>query len=58
MQSVYLICEKNGAVKILSMVRGTRLNAKAALKRFAARTAKEVYLLDVDTRKVLVRLNN
>ena len=58
MQSVYLICEKNGPAKILTIVRGTKIDARAVLKRFAATTIKQVYLLDVETHKVVARLNH
>jgi hypothetical protein len=58
MERVYFIYEKNGVAKILTMLRGTRIDARAALKRFAARTVKEVYLLDVVTREVVARLND
>lgn len=58
MQSVYLICEKNGPAKILTLVRGTRIDAKAVLKRFSVTTTKEVYLLDVLADKVIARRNS
>lgn len=58
MANVYFIYEKNGIAKILTVLRGTRIDARAALKRFAARTAKEVYLLDVVTHEVVAKLNN
>jgi hypothetical protein len=58
MAHVYFIYEKNGIAKILTMLRGTKIDARAALKRFAARTAKEVYLLDVATHEVVARLND
>jgi hypothetical protein len=58
MAHVYLIYEKNGIAKILTMVRGKRNDARAALKRFAARTVKEVYLLDVATHEIVATLND
>jgi hypothetical protein len=58
MLSIYFIYEKNGPAKILTVLRGTRIDARAALKRFAAKTVKEVYLLDVVTHKVIARRND
>jgi hypothetical protein len=58
MVHVYFIYEKNGIAKILTIIRGKRIDARAALKRFAARTVKEVYLLDIVTHEVVATLND
>jgi hypothetical protein len=57
MQRWYLICEKKpeGNAKFLSVVRDGKVG-RNALRRFAERSPHEVYLMDVLTRKVVLRI--
>jgi hypothetical protein len=57
MKNVYFIYEKNGKAKLLTVLRATRAIALEALQRFASRTSKEVYLLDVMKHEIVARLN-
>ena len=58
MREWYLICEKRpkGKVKFLSVVHNVKVG-RNALRRFAERSPHEVYLMDVLTKKVVLRLN-
>jgi hypothetical protein len=58
MQRWYFVCEKlpNQKAKVLSVVRDA-IPARKALRRFATKSAHEVFLQDVITGKVVGRLN-
>jgi hypothetical protein len=56
MKSVYFIYEKNGKAKLLTVLSAKRAIAVAALRRFASKTPKEVYLLDAVKHKIVVTL--
>jgi hypothetical protein len=57
MQRWYFICEKtpSGNAKFLSVVHDGRVG-RDALRRFANQSGHEVYLMDILTRKVVLRL--
>jgi hypothetical protein len=57
MKSVYFIYEKNGKAKLLTVLNAQRAIAVDALRRFASKTPKEVYLLDIVKHEVVARLN-
>jgi hypothetical protein len=56
MDRFYVIWEKNGKAKLLTLLRGKRIGL-AALKRFAARTSHEVYLQDVLSDEIIASRN-
>jgi hypothetical protein len=56
MNRFYIIWEKNGKDKALTVLRGKRI-ALSALNRFAARTSKELLLQDFLSHKVIASRN-
>ena len=58
MKRWYFICEKlsDGKGKFLSVIRG-KANGRKVLGRFALKTRNEVYLMDILTHEIVLRLN-